>query len=65
MRALVGATLEVLFEGPAKRPDGWMIGKSRDFRTVVLPGPTAPGDLRTVRIESATSHTLTGRSLSV
>jgi tRNA-2-methylthio-N6-dimethylallyladenosine synthase len=62
-RAQVGRDVEVLVEGPAKRPDGWVVGKSRDFRTVVLPGPAAPGDLVTVRVESATSHTLTGRSL--
>ena len=30
---------------------------------LVLPGPAAAGDLVTVRVESATSHTLTGRSL--
>ena len=60
-RAQVGRDVEVLVEGPAKRPDGWVFGKSREFRTVVLPGPAAPGDLVTVRVESATSHTLTGR----
>jgi tRNA-2-methylthio-N6-dimethylallyladenosine synthase len=58
-RALVGHEVEVLVEGPAKRPAGWMIGKSRDFRTVVLPGPASPGDLIRARIESATSQTLT------
>jgi tRNA-2-methylthio-N6-dimethylallyladenosine synthase len=60
-RAQIGREVEVLIEWPAKRPEGWMTGKSRDFRTVVLPGPAAPGELVTVRIESATSHTLTGR----
>jgi tRNA-2-methylthio-N6-dimethylallyladenosine synthase len=60
-RAQIGRDVEVLVEGPAKRPDGWVVGKSRDFRTVVLPGPAAPGDLVMVRVESATSHTLTGR----
>jgi len=64
-RAQVGRDVEVLVEGPAKRPEGWVIGKSRDFRTVVLPGPAAPGDLVTVRVESATSHTLTGRRSSI
>jgi tRNA-2-methylthio-N6-dimethylallyladenosine synthase len=57
--ALVGHEVEVLVEGPAKRPAGWMIGKSRDFRTVVLPGPASPGDLIRARVESATSQTLT------
>jgi tRNA-2-methylthio-N6-dimethylallyladenosine synthase len=60
-RAQIGRRVEVLAEGPAKRPEGWMVGKSRDFRTVVFPGPASPGDLVTVRVESASSHTLTGR----
>jgi len=60
-RAQIGRDVEVLVEGPAKRPAGWMVGKSADFRTVVLPGPAAPGHLVTVRVESATSHTLIGR----
>jgi tRNA-2-methylthio-N6-dimethylallyladenosine synthase len=58
-QALVGHEVEVLVEGPAKRPAGWMIGKSRDFRTVVLPGPASPGDLIRAQVESATSQTLT------
>jgi tRNA-2-methylthio-N6-dimethylallyladenosine synthase len=62
-RAQIGRKVEVLVEGPAKRPEGWVTGKARDFRTVVLPGPAAAGDLATVRIEAATSHTLTGRPL--
>jgi tRNA-2-methylthio-N6-dimethylallyladenosine synthase len=64
-RAQIGRDLEVLVEGPAKRPEGWMTGKSRDFRTVVLPGPAAPGALVRVRVEAATSHTLTGRRTEV
>jgi tRNA-2-methylthio-N6-dimethylallyladenosine synthase len=60
-RAWIGSDVEVLVEGPAKRPSGWLTGKSRDFRTVVLAGPAAVGDLLTVRVEAATSHTLTGR----
>jgi tRNA-2-methylthio-N6-dimethylallyladenosine synthase len=64
-RAQVGCDLEVLVEGPAKRPEGWITGKSRDFRTVVLPGPAAPGELVRVRVEAATSHTLTGRRTEV
>ncbi|HXJ37384.1 MAG TPA: tRNA (N6-isopentenyl adenosine(37)-C2)-methylthiotransferase MiaB [Candidatus Eisenbacteria bacterium] len=64
-RAQIGHDVEVLVEGAAKRPAGWAIGKSPDFRTVVLPGPAAPGALVTVRIESATSHTLIGRALDM
>ncbi len=60
-RRWIGDEVEVLVEGPARRPDGWMIGKSADMKTVVLPGPVAPGTLVQVRVEAATSHTLTGR----
>jgi tRNA-2-methylthio-N6-dimethylallyladenosine synthase len=61
-RALVGCDVEVLVEGPARRPQGWATGKSRDFRTVVFPGPAEPGALLRVRVESATSHPLVGRA---
>lgn len=63
-RALIGCERDVLVEGPAKRPDGWVTGKTPDFRTVVLPGPVTPGAEVRVRIESATSHTLTGRPVA-
>lgn len=63
-RALIGYERDVLVEGPAKRPDGWVTGKTPDFRTVVLPGPVAPGAEVRVRIEAATSHTLTGRPVA-
>ncbi len=58
--SLVGAETEVLVEGPARRPDGWMAGKNPHFKTVVFPGPATPGTLRRVRIEATTSHTLSG-----
>src|SRR5262245_17426051 len=57
---LVGADVEVLVEGPARRPDGWMAGKSPHLKTVVFPGPAIPGELRRIRVESTTSHTLRG-----
>jgi tRNA-2-methylthio-N6-dimethylallyladenosine synthase len=59
-RMLVGADVEVLVEGPARRPEGWMSGKTPQMKTVVFPGPAAPGALVTVRVEATTSHTLTG-----
>ena len=61
-RRWVGAEVEVLVEGRARRPDGWMSGKTPQLTTVVFPGPAAPGDLVTVRVEAATSHTLSGRA---
>jgi tRNA-2-methylthio-N6-dimethylallyladenosine synthase len=59
-RPLVGTEVEVLVEGRARRPDGWMAGKSPQLKTVVFPGPARPGDLVRVRVEAATSHTLSG-----
>jgi tRNA-2-methylthio-N6-dimethylallyladenosine synthase len=59
-RTLVGADVEVLVEGPARRPEGWASGKTPHMKTVVFPGPAAPGTLVNVRVGAATSHTLTG-----
>jgi tRNA-2-methylthio-N6-dimethylallyladenosine synthase len=60
-RRFVGRDVEVLVEGPARRPNGWMTGKSADMKAVVFPGPAVPGTLVRVRVEAATSHTLTGQ----
>ncbi len=60
-RAMVGDDVEVLVEGPARRPDGWFMGKTPHFKTVVFPGPADPASLVRIRVESTTSHTLTGR----
>jgi tRNA-2-methylthio-N6-dimethylallyladenosine synthase len=55
----IGQIVEVLIEGPAKRPIGWLSGKTRQFKTAVLPGKGAqPGDLVSVRVASTTAHTL-------
>ncbi|MEW6299580.1 MAG: tRNA (N6-isopentenyl adenosine(37)-C2)-methylthiotransferase MiaB [Thermodesulfobacteriota bacterium] len=60
-RRAIGQTVEVLVEGPAKRQEGWLAGKSGQFKTVVFPGNGArPGDLIPVRVLSATAHTLIG-----
>ena len=61
-RRLVGSEVEVLVEGPARRTEGWMAGKTPQLKTVVFPGPARPGDLVRVRVESATSHTLSGHA---
>jgi tRNA-2-methylthio-N6-dimethylallyladenosine synthase len=62
-RALVGEMVEVLVDGPARRPEGAMAGKSPHMKTVVFPGPATPGDLVHVRVEAATSHTLSGQAV--
>jgi tRNA-2-methylthio-N6-dimethylallyladenosine synthase len=59
---LVGRDVEVLVEGPARRPAGWMAGKTPQMKTAVLPGPATPGDVVRVRVEATTSHTLSGRA---
>ncbi|HJQ82896.1 MAG TPA: tRNA (N6-isopentenyl adenosine(37)-C2)-methylthiotransferase MiaB [Candidatus Binatia bacterium] len=59
-RRLIGTEVEVLVEGPARRNEGWMAGKTPDMKTVVFPGPATPGELRRVRVASTTSHTLSG-----
>jgi tRNA-2-methylthio-N6-dimethylallyladenosine synthase len=61
-RTLIGTAVEVLVEGPARRPEAWLMGKSPQLKTVVFPGPAPVGDIVAVRIESATSHTLTGNA---
>ena len=62
-RQTIGRTVEVLVEGPAKRQEGWLAGKSGQFKTVVFPGIGArPGDLVPVRVVSATAHTLVGEA---
>jgi tRNA-2-methylthio-N6-dimethylallyladenosine synthase len=62
-RQSIGQTVEVLVEGPAKRQEGWLAGKSGQFKTVVFPGSGArPGDLLPVRVVSATAHTLVGEA---
>ena len=57
----IGREVEVLVEGPARRPDGWLAGKTPQFKTAVLPaGEAKPGDLVRVRVADATAHTLIG-----
>ena len=60
-RAFIGREVEVLVEGPAKRPAGFAAGKSASFKTTVFPAAgAAAGDLVRVRVQAATPHTLTG-----
>jgi len=60
-RAYVGRDVEVLVEGPARRTEGFLFGKTREFKTAVFPERShRPGDVVTVRVESVTAHTLRG-----
>ncbi len=57
--AWIGREVEVLVEGPARRRDGWWVGKTPQFKTTVFPSAAAqPGDLVRVRVAEATAHTL-------
>jgi len=59
----VGRDVEVLVEGPARRRDGRLAGKTRHFKTTVFPGDgtVGAGDLVRVRVADSTSHTLIGQ----
>ena len=59
-RSLVGKCVEVLVEGPARRHEGWMMGKTPQMKTAVFPGPATVGSLVHVRVESSTAHSLRG-----
>ena len=55
----IGREVEVLVEGPARRPEGWLAGKTPQFKTAVLPaGDARPGDLVRARVSDTTAHTL-------
>jgi tRNA-2-methylthio-N6-dimethylallyladenosine synthase len=59
-RAIIGAEFPVLVEGPARRGNGMIAGKTPQFKTAVFPSAPGvkPGDTVTVRVESATAHSL-------
>jgi tRNA-2-methylthio-N6-dimethylallyladenosine synthase len=59
----VGQTVDVLVEGPAKRQQSWLAGKSGQFKTVVFPSTGArPGEVVPVHVVSATAHTLVAKT---
>jgi tRNA-2-methylthio-N6-dimethylallyladenosine synthase len=59
-RALAGERFAVLVEGPARRGGGMLAGKTPQFKTAVFAAADSirPGDTVTVRVDSATAHTL-------
>jgi tRNA-2-methylthio-N6-dimethylallyladenosine synthase len=60
-RALIGQCAAVLAEGPARRGQGMMAGKTPQFKTAIFPAAgVRPGEIANVRIESATAHSLIG-----
>ncbi|HEU4403404.1 MAG TPA: tRNA (N6-isopentenyl adenosine(37)-C2)-methylthiotransferase MiaB [Candidatus Polarisedimenticolia bacterium] len=64
-RSLIGRTFEVLLDGPSRRDDGVVKGRTSCNRIVHVPqaAPDANGFLR-VRITRAHAHSLTGQPLA-
>jgi tRNA-2-methylthio-N6-dimethylallyladenosine synthase len=60
--ALVGMTFPVLVEGPARRGEGRLAGKTPQFKTAIFSGNSGvhAGDTVTMRVDSATGHSLLG-----
>ncbi len=63
-RALVGTTVEVLVDGPARRGEGLWQGRGDDNRVVNFPAwpGLRPGSLVRMRITGATAHALLGEA---
>jgi tRNA-2-methylthio-N6-dimethylallyladenosine synthase len=59
----VGRTLEVLVEGPSRTDPERLRGRTSHNKVVNFAGLAAPGELTQVRIDAATSQTLTGEEL--
>jgi tRNA-2-methylthio-N6-dimethylallyladenosine synthase len=61
-RATIGAAFPVLVEGPARRGNLMLAGKTPQFKTAVFSARDGigAGDTVAVRIEAATAHSLTG-----
>ncbi len=59
-RALLGERFAVLIEGPARRGNGMLAGKTPQFKTAIFASARglAPGDTVTVRVDDATAHSL-------
>jgi tRNA-2-methylthio-N6-dimethylallyladenosine synthase len=63
--ATLGKVFPVLIEGPARRGIGMLAGKTPQFKTTIFPAIESlqTGETVSVRIASATGHTLTGAAL--
>jgi tRNA-2-methylthio-N6-dimethylallyladenosine synthase len=59
-RVVVGNEFPVLVEGPARRGNGMLAGKTPQFKTAIFPAAAgiSAGDTVTVRVDSATAHSL-------
>lgn len=60
-RSLVGSIQEILVEGPARKGEGMLMGRTRGYRKVVFPGPPSMiGELINIHIKEATVTVLKG-----
>ena len=59
-REAIGTTVEVLVEGPSRRNTERQTGRTRTGQIVIFPPTADPGELRSVRIHTATSLALYG-----
>lgn len=57
-RRWIGRRVEVLVEGPARRPPGCAAGKTPQFSTTIVDRDAAPGSLVWATVTAATAHTL-------
>jgi tRNA-2-methylthio-N6-dimethylallyladenosine synthase len=62
-RRFVGRTVEVLVEGPSRNDPERLRGRTRHNKVVNFTGLAAAGDLTQVRVDCATSQTLSGEEL--
>jgi len=60
---MVGATVEVLVDGPSKTDPTKSSGRTRGNKLVHFPGEVAPGSLVDIRIDRAAPHFLLGTRL--
>ena len=56
----IGRTLEVLVEGPSRTDPARLRGRTRHNKVVNFRGLAGAGEMAQVRIEAATSQTLSG-----
>lgn len=61
----VGREVEVQVEGPSRRDARRSVGKTPDFKKVVLPGLHAVGEAVRVRVARSTSHSLLAEGVPV
>jgi tRNA-2-methylthio-N6-dimethylallyladenosine synthase len=67
-RSRIGSRAEILIQGPSRRSNEQLCGRTDDFKMVVLPKPAdttiRSGDLVSVTIQDATSRTLFGHLIT-